>query len=135
MELTAFALVALICTQNNLVCRDAADGTKTYETEKSCHDGLDRISPMTIPEGYKLVSRCVPVSVQNDVAPKYEWALSWAGEPAAYAEPAAHKTVVADAGTKQRDIAATDDFLSVAQVSQAASGRVLTTLNAVASVE
>jgi hypothetical protein len=139
MEPTAFALVALICTQNNLVCRDATEGTKTYETAELCRDGIDRVSQPAIPDGYKLVSRCVPVSAENDAGHKYEWAMNWVGEPVAYVVQAAGRTATETASVGHTRITepdrGTDSFDSLAQVTWAASGRVLATLNTVASLK
>ena len=139
MEPTAFALVALICTQNNLVCRDAAEGTAVYETAELCRDGMDRLSQPAVSDGYKFVSRCVPVSVGSAGGQRYEWALNWVGEPVAYVVQASDRAATETAATEHAGITApgrgTDGFDSLAQVTWAASGRVLATLNTVASLK
>jgi len=134
MEPTTFALVALICTRNNLVCRDATEGTKTYETAEMCQDMESRISRSAIPDGYKIASRCVPVAAEEAAGYKREWALSWAGEPAAYSEQIVQKTAVAR-GNSTGPTTERGGFGSVAQVSSAASGRVQATLNIFASLK
>ena len=134
MEPTTIALVALICTRNNLLCRDATEGTKFYETVESCREVMDRIPTSMIPEGYKLVSRCVPVTTQNDGRHRYEWALNWAGEPVAYTEASSRKAI-AEGNRPAESETGNGEIGAAAKLKPAETGRVRVTLHTVASLE
>ncbi|MEO4043578.1 hypothetical protein AAFN47_18435 [Hoeflea sp. CAU 1731] len=94
METTAIALIALICTQNNLVCREDPQGISTYETVQRCTEELNILASEPLAPGYKIVGKCV--AMQQETIEK-EWALNWAGDSIGFVERASIQT--ADAGS------------------------------------
>jgi len=94
METTAIALIALICTQNNLVCREDPQGISTYQTVQQCTEKLNILAGEPLAPGYKIVGKCVPM--QREATGK-EWALNWAGDSIGFVERASIQT--ADAGS------------------------------------
>ncbi len=99
METTAIALIALICTQNNLVCREDPRGISTYETVQQCTEELNTLAVTQPASGFKLVGKCVPL--QENTTGK-EWALNWAGEAIGYVERASIRTAEADSAARKQ---------------------------------
>ncbi|MBW8640161.1 hypothetical protein K1W69_23400 [Hoeflea sp. WL0058] len=94
METTAIALIALICTQNNLVCREDPQGISTYNTVQQCTAELNTLASQPLAPEYKIIGKCVPI--QKETTGK-EWALNWAGDSIGFVERASMQT--ADAGS------------------------------------
>ena len=130
METTAIALIALVCTQNNLVCREDPRGISIYETVQKCTEELNTLAVTQPASGYKIVGKCVPV--QEKTTGK-EWALNWAGEPIGFVERASIRTAEADSASRKQAATGHQETLRTADLNLAGSEdqttRVSVTLN------